>query len=752
MFPTPQGGRRRQRPQQQFSDVEDSFSDEGVVEAVLTRSGGARGQVWAPHWSVAVHATDIRSSADGTFPDVDDHAETRRGALWPNLAILALVVAIACAVGVVLGGGGGGGEDGGECPRPTPRPPSQDTIFLPQSPFLPIVNNASYSEVLPTDVMLVRPDSSGPIIAPITAYTWRESKHPKYVAGGHEMPMYKLEMLDRGLDEYWNFLVDELLLARVDVIMLHGRGCYHMEPTFDDSRDYHGSGSMCPRWLEKFRDAVERAGATNVIRVGMFDPMDHYGRDAEFWLKKGAGMNLERGSEAANSSTIATIASVVSGVVTSNNNGINNGTDSANVTTITNVASITNISNVTYVTSITNATNVTNVANVANITNVTSITDITDIANVTNVASTQSTCNTTPFDMGDPKMWTLIWDHNVKIFFDIFPREMWYLKGGKPVISTWKLNLSVFCNLDGNVSRMLQWLKAKFLAEYGVEPTFITQKDWIEGDPTITPDLVEGVHGWISPSSDHMSSITEWGGKQWGVVGPGYRKVKKDMGPKNPYTGPGCGEICRENTRQSGWTAIDGLETNRNSELILLEGWTNIEENNGYYRSIDKGWAYPTQYINIVRHYADPMPETLRFQAEGADNFCDTTKANLGGSYSDRALDVGTLDDGSGWYVGWIEDGEWLEYQDVELGCGTYRFTARVAAKRSGGVLRLDLPGLQASNVPNTGGYQKFELIHLGEVRLYDGSYNLRIVFESAGISGVNLDWFFVKRTKAGIC
>ena len=96
MFPTPQGGRRRQRPQQQFSDVEDSFSDGGVVEAVLTRSGGARGEVRAPHWSVVVLATDIRSSADGTFPEVDDHAETRRGSMWPNLAILALVVAIAC--------------------------------------------------------------------------------------------------------------------------------------------------------------------------------------------------------------------------------------------------------------------------------------------------------------------------------------------------------------------------------------------------------------------------------------------------------------------------------------------------------------------------------------------------------------------------------------------------------------------------------------------------------------------------------
>ena len=102
MFPTPQGGRRRQRPQQQFSDVEDSFSDGGVVEAVLTRSGGARGEVRAPHWSVVVLATDIRSSADGTFPEVDDHAETRRGPLWPNLAILALVVAIVMVMVVVV--------------------------------------------------------------------------------------------------------------------------------------------------------------------------------------------------------------------------------------------------------------------------------------------------------------------------------------------------------------------------------------------------------------------------------------------------------------------------------------------------------------------------------------------------------------------------------------------------------------------------------------------------------------------------
>ena len=193
--------------------------------------------------------------------------------------------------------------------------------------------------------------------------------------------------------------------------------------------------------------------------------------------------------------------------------------------------------------------------------------------------------------------------------------------------------------------------------------------------------------------------------------------------------------------RRGGQTLIDGFEANKDSELILLEGWTNMGENNGYYRSENPAWKYPCQYINLVRRYADPTPETIRFQAEGADRFHDTTPGNLGRSYADRALDVAALKDGSGWYVGWVEPGEWIEYQDVTLGCGTYRFTARVATWSEGRSLRLALPRLDSVGLPNTN--NNFELVHLGETTLGTGNYNLKVIFES---KGVNLDWFFLKK------
>ena len=57
---------------------------------------------------------------------------------------------------------------------------------------------------------------------------------------------------------------------------------------------------------------------------------------------------------------------------------------------------------------------------------------------------------------------------------------------------------------------------------------------------------------------------------------------------------------------------------------------------------------------------------------QGADSFFDKTSGNSGDHYRDGDLDIGELNDNSGWFVGWTETGEWLEYQEVELGCGTY--------------------------------------------------------------------------------
>jgi hypothetical protein len=196
-------------------------------------------------------------------------------------------------------------------------------------------------------------------------------------------------------------------------------------------------------------------------------------------------------------------------------------------------------------------------------------------------------------------------------------------------------------------------------------------------------------------------------------------------------------------TRRDGATLDDALAAQGgDAKFILLEGWTDMTENAGFYRSNE--WRYPSQYLNIVRRYADPEPETLRFQAEGADSFYDLTSGNSGGEYRYGDLDIGRLDDNSGWFVGWTSAGEWIEYQEVQLGCGTYRFTARVAADSSGEKIRLALPGLKSVTVPSTGDSNDYHLVHLGETMLDAGTYDLRIVFKTGG---VNLDWFFLKRS-----
>jgi len=493
--------------------------------------------------------------------------------------------------------------------------------------------------VLPSDTELVRPASwnpnSGlPIVAPITAYTWKGTFD---FDDRYEKPIY--QTLDRESDDFWNYLVDELLLSRTTVIMLHGRGCYNAT----DPDNWRGPGEMCPRVLQKFIDAVYRANASDVIQCGMFDATGAYRHNA----------------------------------------GV----------------------------------------------------DRLDFANVTH--------------------WDYFWSYNIKIWFETIPREWWYLLDGeRPIIASWTIRNELFENQEGNVSLMLAWLRERFQEHFGVEPAFILQSDWFKYDSTLTEADAAGVHGWFKPVHDDMNSVytLEYHNNDyWGMSVPGFR---------NGYSLRNCSSTCRHVTRRNGTTFLNAMTkfATAKAKFILLEGWTDMIESAGFYRSDE--WLYPTQYINLVRRFSDPTPETLRFQAEGADAFFDTSIENEGRHYANRSLDVRALDDGSGWYVGYTVAGEWLEYQNVQLGCGTYRFTARVATRESSDrKVRMQVWDAETSTIyrnmssveiPSSGGLNNYILCHLGETKLYAGTYNLRLLFESTG--SLNVDWFFLKRSATCSC
>src|SRR5713226_5822208 len=93
---------------------------------------------------------------------------------------------------------------------------------------------------------------------------------------------------------------------------------------------------------------------------------------------------------------------------------------------------------------------------------------------------------------------------------------------------------------------------------------------------------------------------------------------------------------------------------------------------------------------------------------------------------------------GGGWYVGNGAAGEWIQFTNVWLSAGSYRFTANAGSPTAGASLPLEMDGSAAGprvSVPNTGRGDSFGFVHLGSTNLAQGYHPLRVVFETSGVS-----------------
>ena len=134
--------------------------------------------------------------------------------------------------------------------------------------------------------------------------------------------------------------------------------------------------------------------------------------------------------------------------------------------------------------------------------------------------------------------------------------------------------------------------------------------------------------------------------------------------------------------------------------------------------------------------------ETVRIQAEDYVAFFDQSSGNRGSSYRDDDVDIQVTGDIDGEFnIGWIQSGEWLEY-DIELGAGTYNLLSRVAsARNNNGTFTVSLDGNLIGNdtVPFTGGWQVYETHELGQVTItQSGIHRVRVDMTS---NAFNLNW-----------
>jgi len=170
-------------------------------------------------------------------------------------------------------------------------------------------------------------------------------------------------------------------------------------------------------------------------------------------------------------------------------------------------------------------------------------------------------------------------------------------------------------------------------------------------------------------------------------------------------------------------------------------------------------FASLTANTNLVPGFAGT---TLHFEAENFTNgdmwghghglegtdFHDTTNGSFGGEYrspDDRPegdVDIGRLPDWAGFFVGWLDPGEWLRYQTL-AGGRSYRLRVRYARGAAGvGSARLTVDGSAPGGdlaLPSTGQWSAYADSYGPPFYLPPGNHDLRLISVSGAF---NVDFF----------
>src|SRR6266436_1988064 len=426
------------------------------------------------------------------------------------------------------------------------------------------------TNVKASDIVMVRPSTSGMLIAPIVSFN-QQSEHnsiftandassifgayPQKDTNGLPYSDYQLrnwyrapmfQDFDRRTDRYWDIVVDQLLASRAQVPLFHCRSTADLTNDLQDRGYIRGDGSFEGRWLKKLVEAVQRnPQAADALQVGMF---------------------LEDGPMAD------------------------------------------------------------------------------DYFSLYGSYPSWGSTNLADYVM---QYWLSPW-------FDCVPATLLYQPlPSRPIINIYTAHPGDMVQ-DGNMSVFLTNIRNRMLAKYGLNPLFIVSPD---ADAN-TQAAAWGVAPWYSWGGSLYNSRVFTDGTRWGFSSCGGRHRIDDVWANdlNPVTntGPPSGSSAGNDRYQSP------LDTNGNStllnfyaqasaagtKLIQQEGFFNIPEGSPIFASFAPGWNFPNQHLAAMRQYADPMTESLMFEAESCDSYYKTTvHENLGGSYrrqwySTTGLDV----------------------------------------------------------------------------------------------------------------
>lgn len=108
-------------------------------------------------------------------------------------------------------------------------------------------------------------------------------------------------------------------------------------------------------------------------------------------------------------------------------------------------------------------------------------------------------------------------------------------------------------------------------------------------------------------------------------------------------------------------------------------------------------------------------------------------------------------DPGGGYDIGWIEDGEWVEYTVLVAQDGNYTIAPVIASVPGGGKIHFEFNGVDLTgeiNVPVTGGWQFWQEISIPPVYLTAGEHIMHVGFHNGQF---NLNWVEIRSAQTDV-
>lgn len=352
------------------------------------------------------------------------------------------------------------------------------------------------------------------------------------------------------------------------------------------------------------------------------------------------------------------------------------------------------------------------------------------------------------FDMGNVSYWqTYWWNLKWKQYFQLIPDQNRMKINGRPLIFIWSIASGLgFSNQSGHLSGLINYLRSQCQTTFGFNPFIIVDSTWVSLDPAVG-SVVDGVNNWFTPPS----------GISW--------TKRTHNGASGSFTTGICvsgfwtpGTPTYFLDRSNGNLFKTGLSnTIPSSNVLLIEGFTDVEENAGLYRaSISSAsmpgvpggqrWTWPNQYLDILREYTAPNPLYVVLEAEAADEY-SSPSAPPGGIYRrGGGLNISYVDGTlSNWAV-LLNLSEWLQFDQFQLGASSHFILGVRYSSAAGATGQLLIDGSVVSNftLPATGSLSNYNQITTGGFPVSATHHTIRLILSTgqADIDNWSLNGF----------